>query len=302
MNILLSIIVGVAVIVGSLFMPTNYGGDDDSLGATSFPSSLDTLTNPASTDKTNSPSHSTQHTNANDALEALEAKIGVNGSAVTTSHDYKLSGVATGDKAVSLTGSETLTNKILTSPNVTGMTATTSTLIGTTLNATTTLNGTTTINGVARLNLGSDATGDVYYRSSAGTTTRLGIGSEDDYLRVNSGVPMWESVSAIVPTGFVNATSTASTTIAFSVDGTDFVQVYAYGTIVETTGGVDATVSLTLGGSNLDTYVILGDSNSLDYSFTTMWFGTPSATTTTLSLTSTNVSSFRDATILYYKY
>jgi hypothetical protein len=59
--------------------------------ATNFPTSLDSLTNPNSTDQLNSPSHSAQHTNANDAIEALQAKVGINGSAITTSHDYKIS-------------------------------------------------------------------------------------------------------------------------------------------------------------------------------------------------------------------
>ena len=58
--------------------------------ATNFPTSLDSLTNPTSGDSLNSPSHSAQHANANDAIEALQAKVGVNGSAVTTSIDYKL--------------------------------------------------------------------------------------------------------------------------------------------------------------------------------------------------------------------
>lgn len=49
---------------------------------------------------------------------ALEAKVGVDGSAVTTSHDYKLSGVTGTDKAVSKTGTETLTNKTLTTPKI----------------------------------------------------------------------------------------------------------------------------------------------------------------------------------------
>jgi len=58
--------------------------------AINFPTSLDTLTNPTPTDYLNSPSHSTQHANANDILEALEAKVGIDGSAVATSHDYIL--------------------------------------------------------------------------------------------------------------------------------------------------------------------------------------------------------------------
>jgi len=48
------------------------------------------LTNPTSGDSLNSPSHSGQHADANDAIEALQAKVGVDSSAVTTSLDYKL--------------------------------------------------------------------------------------------------------------------------------------------------------------------------------------------------------------------
>jgi hypothetical protein len=58
--------------------------------ATNFPTSLDTLTNPSSSDSLNSPSHSAQHANSNDAIEALQAKVGADSSAVTTSLDYKV--------------------------------------------------------------------------------------------------------------------------------------------------------------------------------------------------------------------
>jgi hypothetical protein len=83
-----------------------------------FPTTLDALTNPTGTDKVTSPSHAGQHTDANDAIEALEAKVGIDGSTGTTSHDYKLSGVTGTDKAVSKTGNETLTTKTLTSPKI----------------------------------------------------------------------------------------------------------------------------------------------------------------------------------------
>lgn len=53
-----------------------------------------------------------------DAVEAVEAKVGKDGSAVTTSHSYKLSGVTSTDKAASLTGTEELTNKQLTAPKI----------------------------------------------------------------------------------------------------------------------------------------------------------------------------------------
>lgn len=90
--------------------------------AINYPTSLDTLSNPVGTDKVNNANaalvHSTQHSNANDILEALEAKVGVDGSAVTTSHDYKLSEVTSTAKAVStagdqsIAGTKTFTNDI----------------------------------------------------------------------------------------------------------------------------------------------------------------------------------------------
>ena len=57
---------------------------------TNFPTSLDALTNPTSSDTLASPDHAGQHSDANDAIEALQAKVGVNGSAVTSSLDYKI--------------------------------------------------------------------------------------------------------------------------------------------------------------------------------------------------------------------
>lgn len=58
--------------------------------ATNFPTSLDSITNPIGSNTLNSPSHSSQHTNANDAIEAIQAKVGADNSAVTTSLDYKV--------------------------------------------------------------------------------------------------------------------------------------------------------------------------------------------------------------------
>lgn len=100
--------------------------------STNFPTSLDTFTNPSGTDLVSSEigtrTHSEFHSDNNDALEALEAKVGVDSSAVTTSHDYKLSGVTGSDKAASKTGTETLTNKTLTSPTLNSPTISTPTI------------------------------------------------------------------------------------------------------------------------------------------------------------------------------
>jgi len=53
-----------------------------------FPESLDSLSNPLSSDQL--VGHAQQHADANDAIEALQAKVGIDGSADTTSLDYRL--------------------------------------------------------------------------------------------------------------------------------------------------------------------------------------------------------------------
>ena len=65
--------------------------------ASNFPSSLDSFTNPSSSDAMDSVSvpHATQHSDVNDAVEALQAKVGADSSAVTSSLDYKIAQLET---------------------------------------------------------------------------------------------------------------------------------------------------------------------------------------------------------------
>lgn len=127
-----------------------------------YPTSLDTFTNPTGTDLLENSNtaldHDTQHADANDAIEALQAKVGANNSAVTTSHDYKLSEVTATDKAVGKTATQTLSNKTLTSPVI---------------------------------NVTSDATGDMYYRNSGGNFTRLPLGASGTIISSNGTTPEW---------------------------------------------------------------------------------------------------------------
>jgi hypothetical protein len=62
--------------------------------STNFPDALDTLNNPSSTDQLTG--HAQQHTNANDAIEALQAKVGIDGSADSDSLDYRIAQLETG--------------------------------------------------------------------------------------------------------------------------------------------------------------------------------------------------------------
>jgi len=58
--------------------------------ATNFPTSLDALTNPQGTDSVQAVPHAAQHANANDAIEALQAKVGINGSTNAASLDKRV--------------------------------------------------------------------------------------------------------------------------------------------------------------------------------------------------------------------
>ena len=154
-----------------------------------YPTSLDTLSNPTSTDllenATATLDHDYQHATANDILEALEAKVGVNSSAVTTSHDYKLSAVTGTEKALtSGTSTQTVSGLTLTSPQI---------------------------------NFGSDASGDLIYRNGSGVTARLAIGTTDQILAVQSGLPAWianpsASAASSTTAGIVELATTAETT------------------------------------------------------------------------------------------
>ena len=138
-----------------------------------YPTDLDTFTTHNTGDVIEASYDNAQQV----AISALEAKVGIDGSAVTTSHDYKLSGVTGSDKAVSLTGSETLTNKTLTSPTITS----------------------------PILTVGSDATGDIYYNSGSGVLARLGKGNDNQILKMNGSSLNWEDETVIA-----NATTTTA--------------------------------------------------------------------------------------------
>jgi len=60
--------------------------------AINYPTSLDTFTNPTDTDPMNSVTvpHATQHADLNDAVEALQAKVGVDNSTVATSLEARV--------------------------------------------------------------------------------------------------------------------------------------------------------------------------------------------------------------------
>ena len=137
--------------------------------------------------------------------------------AFSTTEKTKLSGVAanatasTGD--VTLTGSQTLTNKTLTSPVI---------------------------------NVGSDAGGDIYYRAANGTFARLQKGVEGQVLGIaNTGLPAWQASSSgadAMGAGFTVSATTDTNATTITVNDDLF---FAAGTGITTETTADGTVTIT---------------------------------------------------------
>jgi len=216
----------------------------------SFPTSLDSLPNPIGTDllenATLALDHDQQHSNANDAIEALEAKVGINSSAVTTSHDYKLSAVTSSAKALtSGTSTQSVTGLTLVSPT---------------------------------LSLTSDATGDIYYRNSGGALTRLPIGTTGQILDVSaSGIPEWianpSAADASTTTkGVVELATQAEVNAGTTTGGTGANLVAQVSTLAPT-----GTVSM-FAGSSAPSFWLMCDGSAVSRSTYATLFGVISTT------------------------
>lgn len=119
-----------------------------------------------------------------------------------------------------LTGTETLTNKTLTAPAI---------------------------------NVGSDATGDIYYRTAGGAFARLAAGSDSEVLTLASGVPSWAAAGGGATELVASATASASSSLAFTGLSS------TYNSYLLTIGNLDLSTTATLylrtstdGGSSYD--------------------------------------------------
>jgi hypothetical protein len=181
-----------------------------------------------------------------------------------------LAGVSTAaDKLIYATGSDTFTTTDLTSfartllddASAAAARTTLGTVIGTDVQAYNALLA--SISGV------SVVSGDILYGSGSGTVTRLGIGTADQFLRVNSGAPAWttrpgglEYITTVATTsgtshnvtglsayneivlifqGVSNTDSTAAMGVRVSADGATY----------DTTGYTGARSRITSSGTNV---------------------------------------------------
>lgn len=159
---------------------------------TTYPGTLDNFTNPGPSDYEDVVSHSGQHSNANDAIEAIETVLG------TTAGTAVLKDFVAGQFPARINSGGTLSQVI-----------TGGTLNNVNLGTVSSTGGTFTN---PNINVGSDAAGDMYYRGTAGDFARVGAGtaSAGKFLTTNGTTPSWATVSSAIQLGTCTVSETSS--------------------------------------------------------------------------------------------
>lgn len=142
-----------------------------------------------------------------------------------------------------------------------GVTASSLTSVGTLTSGTA---GTGFVVAGVTMTVGSDATGDVYYRNSGGVLTRLGIGSTGTVLTVAGGLPSWAAAGAAA------AGSLTGTTLAANVVSSSLTSLGTITSLTATTINAFTLGGTIAGGGNQINNVIIGTSTPLAGTFTTL--------------------------------
>ena len=198
---------------------------------TSYPSNIDNFTNPTATDTLDSATvpHASQHTNINDAVEAIEGELGTNPKGSFASVKVRLDAQAS-DSDQSILANQIFGqgitmatySKVLLSGSTQGkaikVAATTSGSAGTTIHATGT--STTTIDEVW-----------LYaYNSSASSVTLTiqwgGVTAVDNEIKL--AIPATSGLTLVIPGLILTGTGAAANTIAAYAGTTNVITISGY--------------------------------------------------------------------------
>lgn len=180
----------------------------------SYPGTIDNFSDPQGTTLIATDDHALQHRTAGSAIEALERKVGFGASLPTVNT------ILVGANGSQSSWGTVWNQANLGSPRITGGT------INNTLGTAGTLVNPT-------ITLSSDAQGDMYYRNSGGSVSRLGIGTDGQILTTNGTTPSWgagvsdgwNSYTAVTPT----RSSADNPTYVLSFAGVDLTSVLSVG-------------------------------------------------------------------------
>jgi hypothetical protein len=119
-----------------------------------------------------------------------------------------------------------------------------------------TITSSTNVLGGVTMTLGSDATGDIYYRSSGGVLTRLPIGSATNVLTVSGGLPAWTAAAGggnVSNSGTPTTNQVAQWVTSTTIQGVNQASLLTAGAGIAISGTTNATIALALNGAVLQT-------------------------------------------------
>lgn len=162
-----------------------------------YPQELDQLTNPSASDNTVTVSHSANHTAANNSIEAIQTKLGVNNSAVNTTIDYKLTSGNSTNPGHKHTLAGALNDVVITNPtNGNGLFHNGTNWVNADTNV---ADSSTTVKGVVKLT-----------EAPASATEPIAVGTNDSRFTTLSGGALHGTTNKIVDQAMVTEAKTAS--------------------------------------------------------------------------------------------
>jgi hypothetical protein len=182
-----------------------------------YPGQIDTFTDPAGTSPlATGPDHAADHTTLHSAIGTIEYTLGTNsGTAVLKNFTAgKFAARTVGETHGTSTWiGGTIGTTLIGTSTIQGGTLTSNVINGTPVIGTPSISGGSAASltlGTPTITLSSDATGDLFYRSAGGTVTRLGIGTNTQYLTTNGTTPNWATLATEVNDGWIAASGTWS--------------------------------------------------------------------------------------------